>query len=78
MKNRKIVLICARIQVWSGIVLSVCILGGMTSLVASYYDYSEVIMNDSFHIQVPNTKKPQTIRFWGIVSDILLNVFLWN
>lgn len=77
MKNRMI-LIYARIQVWSDIISSVCILSDITILVASYYDYSEVIENDCFQIQVTNLKKKNNISFWAIVSDTLVNIFLRN
>lgn len=69
MKNKKINLIYARIQVWSDIILSVCILSDMASLVASYYDYSEVIENESFQIQVFNTRKTKPYSF-EVLSQI--------
>lgn len=46
-----------KIQVWSRIRSSICILTEMAILDASYYDYSEVTENDNFQIQLPNTKK---------------------
>lgn len=74
MKNRRMILIYARIQVWSGIISSVCILSDMTILVASYYDYSKVIENDCFQIQVTNLKKKKKNKpyLFGLLSQIQL------
>lgn len=70
-ENRKIILVYARIRlIWCEIKY---ILTDIASSDTNYSDYSKVTKNDNIPTQ--NDKK-QAVFIWGIVSDMLLHVFL--